>query len=96
MSSFTITDRDRTYLFRLLVIFCPLNCLVHHCEFQGGFESINYMTMPDEHLHYNSLLDATAKVDYNLSSLSKKEDTAMYPIMPPPYCLKISQLSSIS
>ncbi|KAL2491195.1 Rab escort protein [Abeliophyllum distichum] len=28
----------------------------------GAFESINYMTMPDEHLHYNSLLDTTAKL----------------------------------
>ncbi|CAI9753322.1 unnamed protein product [Fraxinus pennsylvanica] len=29
---------------------------------KGGFGSINYMTMPDEHLHYNSLLDATGKL----------------------------------
>ncbi|CAI9758004.1 unnamed protein product [Fraxinus pennsylvanica] len=29
---------------------------------KGAFESINYMTMPDEHLHYNSLLDTTAKL----------------------------------
>ncbi|KAL2513953.1 Rab escort protein [Forsythia ovata] len=28
----------------------------------GAFESINYMTMPDEHLHYNGLLDTTAKL----------------------------------
>ncbi|XP_022855033.1 rab escort protein 1 [Olea europaea var. sylvestris] len=29
---------------------------------KGAFESINYMTMPDEHLHYNCLLDTTAKL----------------------------------
>ncbi|KAL3651936.1 hypothetical protein CASFOL_004938 [Castilleja foliolosa] len=30
--------------------------------FQGGLNSISYTPMPDEHLHYNNLLDATKKV----------------------------------
>ncbi|KAK6125536.1 hypothetical protein DH2020_040721 [Rehmannia glutinosa] len=30
--------------------------------FQGAFHSINYTPMPDEHLHYNNLLDATEKL----------------------------------
>ncbi|KAK6125504.1 hypothetical protein DH2020_040738 [Rehmannia glutinosa] len=31
-------------------------------NFQGAFHSINYTPMPDEHLHYNNLLDATEKL----------------------------------